>query len=363
MSQPTSTIPVAPNHVATIQSDAPHIHQVVVNEGWVSFCGDLVPIRVVLRPRGFDGSVRLRFALSDGRVVDELTHPTRGGQMVLFHWATKKGDDTWTDEPDVDIRAALLDNAGAVVSELAAPHRLNIHRPVNRTNHACIPGARLRGERWTYADMEHRTGPLTQHPDSPYGWDANYDVEFRDGTFYIIGNIKLVGEGITITDAIKARWKSDIETFWNQPSIRAHYTSCDRGPACPDTFHCCKFDVRIVCNFVEADWHTIVRVKPGQCPGPWGAPDRWWYSSLWWELEGGTAPNAPAPNARMHEFGHNIGLWDEYATGALRQGIDPNVPSALPANSTMNNGAPADRHYFNIWFASFGFTLRQYAIL
>jgi hypothetical protein len=43
----------------------------------------------------------------------------------------------------------------------------------------------------------------------------------------------------------------------------------------------------------------------------WGKKDKWWYSHTWWEGRN----NVPW-TVRAHEFGHQIGMYDEYPAGA-----------------------------------------------
>ena len=160
--------------------------------------------------------------------------------------------------------------------------------------------------------------------------------------------------GAKITDEHKIAWKKQIEDAWNGRSpgarkILAHRRRCGRGRDCDcklEANGCCAFPVRVVCDFVEKDWLTIVYVFPGEAKGPWGS-DSWWYSNRWWMEEGRLI------NSRAHEFGHNIGLYDEYPEGGIRPGVDPNT-EVFDRSGIMNQGAQALPGNYQEWLAEHG---------
>jgi hypothetical protein len=61
-----------------------------------------------------------------------------------------------------------------------------------------------------------------------------------------------------------------------------------------------------------ASGHGKVKLFKGfNNPNGWGKKDQWWYSHTWWEYHVGTPDFV-----RAHEFGHLIGMYDEYPQGA-----------------------------------------------
>jgi hypothetical protein len=75
----------------------------------------------------------------------------------------------------------------------------------------------------------------------------------------------------------------------------------------------------------------------------WGTP-RWWYSHTWWE----GAMGVPV-TVRAHEFGHQIGMYDEYPEGAC----DPARRVTDIPNSIMNAGSKVYKRHmkeFHDWF-------------
>lgn len=339
----------APSRRAEVCTEGPQIVQVTVGpylrSGDSVYCGDEVEVNVSISTFGFDGVVYVEFknAANDARIDDAIE--AAGGRLVVpVRWVAKKPDDNWTSDPDVKVVAKLADREAHVLSEREAARPLHINRYRNDRLARCLPGGRVSAAKW----VENGSGGYTLENPAGYGWSANYDVEFRDGTIYVYGRIKLVPQsGLTITAAMKQSWKQEIEGYWNG-LYRAHRRDCGRGSSCPDTFHCCKYDIQIVCDFVDSGELTRVDVHPGAAAGPWGS-ESWWYSSRWWQ---NTSDNVPE-SVRAHEFGHNIGLYDEYAKGALAPGIDPNTYT-FDRRSIMKSGRHPRQNHFTAWLASLG---------
>jgi hypothetical protein len=88
-----------------------------------------------------------------------------------------------------------------------------------------------------------------------------------------------------------------------------------------------------------------IKLFPGACdPKGWGT-DRWWYSTTWFVSSAGVSPYV-----RAHEFGHVVGLYDEYPAGACEGSrLFADVPDSI-----MNSGNRVYwRHVkeFADWFA------------
>jgi len=339
-------IAVAPEGRSTVRSGTPGIDRITHPPAAIR-CGDPVNLQIFLREPGFDGALRVRFtAASDNSLVHELTVPVNGRLMVPVRWVSEKGDNVWTDAVDIRVSAQLRDSRGADAGTVFNYDGLHIVRYDAGVLENCISGGRRRGERWV-ADA---AGTLVHQPDSPYGWPANYHLDYRDGVFTVISRIRLVPKrGLSITAAMKQQWKDEIERYWNDHWL-AHRRRCGRGNSCDDdrNHHCCKYEVRIQCNFVDSDHLTSIDVYPGAATGPWGSFN-WWYSTRWWENKSSNVPQA----VRAHEFGHNVGLWDEYSTGAITRGIDPNTYS-FNTTSIMNAGQRALANHFSGWLHSAG---------
>lgn len=343
---PGDGVDAAPDGEGTVQAAEPGIDRITHPEAPVR-CGDTVGVQVFLKASGFDGALRLRFkAKSDDTLITEVTEPVNGRLMVPYRWTAKKGDNVWTDETDVVVNAMLLDSTGAEAGTAFDHDGIHIVRYDNATRYRSISGGRRRGERWT----QDAAGTWVHQPASPYGWDANYRTVYEDGIFHIRGRLKLVPQGgLAITNAMKTSWKSEIERYWNN-RYQAHRRRCGRGRTCDcdQAWCCCKFEVKIHCDFVNSHELTSVNVHAGAATGPWGSAN-WWYSSTWWELKSANVPAA----VRAHEFGHNIGLWDEYDAGAVKAGVNPNT-YAFNNASIMSSGARPQRNHFDGWLWTAG---------
>ena len=111
-----------------------------------------------------------------------------------------------------------------------------------------------------------------------FGWQVNYDIEYHRNMLRIIVRIELDGE--TVPAATKTRWLNGIRNRWN-----GHFHI--QGPR--------RLNILFDPIFTDDDNHTSVNVHAGS-----GRED----SSNWYlNTTGDTA---------AHEFGHLIGLEDEY---------------------------------------------------
>jgi hypothetical protein len=178
-----------------------------------------------------------------------------------------------------------------------------------------------------------------------YGWSVAYDIEIKDGRFSITRRIdfKYI-DGASASGKQKKRWKKEIEAIWDK-KFKIHRKDCCRGDtcACHSDQGCCSYAIRIFCEWGAGQGKQI-ELHPGanQASG-WGTP-LWWYSHTWWE----EAAGVPA-TVRAHEFGHNIGMWDEYPAGAC----DPARLYTNETDSIMNAGKKVfERHFkeYHDWF-------------
>jgi hypothetical protein len=178
-----------------------------------------------------------------------------------------------------------------------------------------------------------------------YGWEVCYEIELKEGELVITRKIdfQLMG-GATLTAKKKRNWKREIETVWNR-KFKLHREKCKRGDrcACSSKNGCCAWTIRVVCEFGPGQGMKTELHKGANQASGWGTP-LWWYSHTWWEGASGVPVTV-----RAHEFGHQIGMYDEYPEGAC----DParkytNIPSSI-----MNAGSkvyPRHMKEFHDWF-------------
>ncbi len=166
-----------------------------------------------------------------------------------------------------------------------------------------------------------------------WAWEYGYDFTIQRGKFQIHCKLKLVpqddpttGKKIRLKGGklrrAKAVWRKEIESIWSR-KWREHRIVCQRGDKCDCTGGCCSFPIHVKCTFVESGEHVTVNLWPGAPKGSaarhqvsgalWNS--EWWNSANWFELLSGMEGNGSVVHA--HEFGHNIGMGDEYTNGAV----------------------------------------------
>ncbi|MGQ9366705.1 calcium-binding protein [Azospirillum sp. ST 5-10] len=129
--------------------------------------------------------------------------------------------------------------------------------------------------------------------DGGFGWAVNYDLDFDGSTFTVQTRIDLAGAD---PGALQATWEQGIEDIWS-------------GKMCL-TDGVELFPIAVDVAFVDADAHYTVTVRDGT-----GRDDMTnWYTDTAW---------GPAYQDELaaHEFGHMIGMFDEYAGGATYNGF------------------------------------------
>lgn len=160
-----------------------------------------------------------------------------------------------------------------------------------------------------------------------YGWTAAYRIVDGDCVLQITVRIRLNPDAdVTAAEiaALQAVWEPGIEARWSN-RFMINRSSGDCG--CP------SYPVRFDVQFVNAGQHHTVRVRRGPARS----------NMTTWD----TADDA---GAASHEFGHMLGLADEYA--------DANCPNRVVAtdNSIMrtNTGDTMNRHYqgFAVWLSN-----------
>jgi Domain of unknown function (DUF4150) len=180
-----------------------------------------------------------------------------------------------------------------------------------------------------------------------YGWSVAYDIEIYAGRFWITRKIDFKNiAGASASNKQKKKWKKGIEAIWDK-KFKIHRKDCYRGDTC-DCYAeqgCCSYAIRIFCEFAAGQGKQVELHPGANAASGWGTP-LWWYSHTWWE----EAAGVPA-DVRAHEFGHQIGMYDEYPAGAC----DPLRLYTNDTTSIMNAGSTVyDRHFkdFHAWFKS-----------
>lgn len=179
-------------------------------------------------------------------------------------------------------------------------------------------------------------------------WTARYDIEIKDGELVVMRKIDFqLRNGARLTAKKKRAWKREIEAVWNR-KWKIHRNQCKRGGKCDcsSTHGCCAWTLRIVAEFGPGQGGEVTELwKGANNPTAWGQHD-WWYVNRWWEGVAGVPPTV-----RAHEFGHQIGMYDEYPEGAC----EPSRAFANVPNSIMNAGSKVYRRHvqeFHDWFDS-----------
>jgi hypothetical protein len=228
---------------------------------------------------------------------------------------------------------------------------------------------------WVYVEKRGENGellvdaagnPIYVHdPESWAKWDVNFEMAIKSGRFTVTKKVHLVPvEGATVTGSKKRRWKREIEGVWNQ--FKLHRAGCERGGdcSCGDwSSSCCMFSINVVCEFAPGHGEAVKLHRGKNAPNGYaehlesGAPNpdwgKWWYSHDWWEERA----NVPA-SVRAHEFGHLLGMYDEYPAGAVKSVTLPDgimrFHEDVP-DSIMGGGwivYPRHVKEFHEWFVS-----------
>lgn len=151
-----------------------------------------------------------------------------------------------------------------------------------------------------------------------YGWLSSYDIGFYNDTLMVDVDIYLAG--YTPADTLKSRWESGIESIWSTG----------------------RFSVPISFNvdWVTTGYDYVVNVT--NSTGRWNMLN-------WYTIGAGGWGDAYQEEVAAHEYGHMIGLWDEYAGGA----VDPET-QLINTGGIMHslNGGTLDYYYkdFLAWY-------------
>jgi hypothetical protein len=178
-----------------------------------------------------------------------------------------------------------------------------------------------------------------------YSWNYYYELMIKKGELIVTRKVNFDKlPGANPSKGQLKQWAREIENIWDR-KFKIHRAQCKRGDHCncSPASGCCSFTIRVRCKFQPGPGERVVLHPGSNNPNDWGGPD-WWYSHTWWMGMAGVPVTV-----RAHEFGHLMGLYDEYPAGACDPGrVVTNDPSSI-----MNAGTKTyDRHFreFHQWF-------------
>lgn len=196
-----------------------------------------------------------------------------------------------------------------------------------------------------YVQTATPTGTVWAPDGANYGWQYGYEIKIADGELVITRKLDFdLRGGARATGKRKRAWKREIEQIWDR-KFKLHRTGCDRGSRCDCGVSngCCVWAIRIHVDWGSGHGQQVALHRGANSPTDWGGPN-WWYSHTWWEERAGVPDTV-----RAHEFGHLIGMYDEYEAGACDPGrLYTNNPTSI-----MNSGRTVySRHFgdFKDWF-------------
>lgn len=128
--------------------------------------------------------------------------------------------------------------------------------------------------------------------DGGYSWFVHYDLSFDGSAFTVTTRINLIGDD---PGGLASTWEQGIEQLWSDKFCLSDGTSA--------------YGIKVDVQFTDIDADYDVTVYDG-----YGACDM-----LNWYTDTGWGPSYQDELA-AHEFGHMIGMFDEYAGGATWNG-------------------------------------------
>ncbi len=157
-----------------------------------------------------------------------------------------------------------------------------------------------------------------------FSWRYGYDVALHDALMIKVGVNLIPTQGVAAIelDRAKPAWEQGIERLWSNRF--ALETRSGR-----------RYPILIDITFLGPVFHHDVIVRPGS-----GRTD-----ALNWNLK-------DSPELVAHEFGHMIGLFDEYERGALAPENAIIDSDSIMSSNPGPSAVPRARHYepFRKWF-------------
>ena len=310
-------------------------------------CGDMVKIRT--KTENYPDGVPVAHVIHKTglKAMHDLVKGKVSGNAVEIDWITRNGP--WNKNPT---KLKVKAHGGGGVKE--SSNELEIEVPQEFNDRVYVPANLNRAEVlqevtvpvFTIFGLSFGKKKVIRGTGNFVSGEYGYDISVKKGVFQIHCKMKItpqrhVKTGKRLQRAMK-KWKSEIESTWDR-KWKEHRINCQRGDTCNCPGGCCIFPVRVKCSFVSGGQHVIVKLWPGApagVPSAGGNPG-WWDSSNWYERLSGNEGNAGVVHA--HEFGHTIGMEDEYATGStIRECYD--VPGSVMQRGTKVMQAHWERH-------------------
>lgn len=307
-------------------------------------CGD--PVQIETKTENFDDGMVIPHTITrepskakkKNGITKEIIDNTQGnvgGNAVTIDWVTRNG--TWRKTP-TELEATATGKGGPkkssgklkidVPPEKDGPHITKKTVLKEGVIRLAVPGRRSamfkpRGKYWKMT----------------YG----YDISLKQGVFQIHCKIKLkVQAGVRKSQLpkLKKAMKSEIENMWDR-KWKEHRKKCKRGKNCNCPGGCCLFPIRVKCTFVKSGENVEIALFRGS-PDTNKSGQGWWNAGEWWEQKTGKEGHGGLVYA--HEFGHAIGMWDEYPNGAVSEKY------YAVQGSIMGRGSPnVMRHHWMIY--------------
>lgn len=284
-------------------------------------CGDKVFMRVTVSNGGEMTLPLLAFQTHKKDAILEVIPAMVKGDRARADWISRRGP--YAKDVKIKARQDLLPGLKESSNEL------ELKAPANAKETKI--GARST-PKYVQDPLTHAWVPNGQN----YGWNYGYDIELHPGELVITRKVDFqVMPGASASARKKRRWKREIEGIWDR-KFKLHRTKCQRKDECDCAISngCCTWVLRVKCVFSGGHGQQVV-LNAGANDPVWSSP-RWWFSHNWWEQ----MVNVPA-TVRAHEFGHLMGMWDEYPAGAC----DPlRLYTAIPS-SIMNSGTKVGKRH------------------
>lgn len=166
---------------------------------------------------------------------------------------------------------------------------------------------------WWQEQSGYRVGGANKE----YGWNYKYDIGFFSNTLKVDIDIALIGDDPG--DTLRNRWENGIESIWSTDKYRVPIT----------------FNVDWV-GADEAD--QVVTVKSGD-----GRDDM----VTWYTGNPAGWGDAYQDEVAAHEYGHMLGLYDEYVGGA----VNPETLLTGTGGLMETLNGPTLKHYYDPFFS------------
>jgi hypothetical protein len=318
-------------------------------------CGDLVKVHTKTENYD-DGSPLLHIIHKNGsKRVHEMFTAQVSGNKIETDRITYNGK--WQKKP-TKLKVKVHGDAATKESS----NELEIEIPPDGLDHVKVPDVANVLDLWAERTVPRTVFgfaiPFTKKnvvvkTGGKVGWAYGSDLTIKEGRLQLEHRMKLVAQAHVKVGKLRRRqkaWKREIEGIWSR-KWKEHRAACQRGDTCSCPGGCCIFPLNVKVSFVSGGEHTVVNLWPGAPTntGPIGANLNWWYSNHWYESLSGAEGNGTVVHA--HEFGHSIGMPDEYdyvnaKTGEIEFVAQQyrNVPGSI-----MNTGTTVMKHHIDLY--------------